>query len=1234
MGTDPAEWQGAGAIREAKAVVRGVEIASEAPGGWSFEGGRLSLPDLRWARGKTRVSFEAEATPLAVPLSFRARATGRIDHEIARSFIEDLGLDFTGTTDFQVSAEKRGAEPLALAGRGVFSEARLVMRDPPVAFTNLSGEVVLDGDRISLARLSADAGGGKVEAEGSLGLEGAALGEIALRARARSIRLDYPEGLRSELSGEVRLRGAGERLRLTGDIDLTRALLSRDISIESELLQSLSRASAASAPGLLASRIDLDLRVRAPQAFRVDNNLARMEASVNLTVSGTLAAPELGGIASARPGGRFRFGGNEYRVETGRILLRGYPSTPPELDIVARTSIGEYDIRLALRGPTDNLATQLSSESHPDLSRGDVASLLLTGRTLSESSDSSRDIVSRRMVSYLGATLADLAVLGIGEALPFEILTAEPALIAGEADPGARFTLGARFENALSLVYSIGLDNAEDQIWVIDYELPRRLRTQVVRDQENEYALGVSQEVRFDVRDRKRPTVSRPVIAEVSVAYEGDEELEELVRRRLAMKPGASFDYWKAWGRAEEVRRELRSRGFLEALVDVIAEPRPEGGIRVEYRARVGPRVRFEFPADEPDGSLEEALLNAWTGEASDLFLTTDLTSLATGTLFEDGYFTATAEIATERSDREVVVKVFLERGSRGGKVAVDFDGNNDVADSYLLDALPKTRSREFHDLLTGKRSQLSQRLSLRYASLGYVRAVIGAPVAAFDEKRGEYRVKIPVTEGRRALVRKVTIEGASPADEPEIQSKLSLRAGEPFAVDRFARDRTTVAAFYRERGFPEVAVEASVEGGNDSPDLDVRFQVRPGAQVVVAGIEVRGNEATRESVIRREIRLEPGTPLSSEALGETERGLYDLGIFQSAEVVVEEPGEPSGGPLETSFRGVQVRVVETQDLELDYGGRGSTDGFFEAVTELRAPNVFGSAQHASFRALVGSERRIFRFSYHSPYLARYRLKSDFFVERGVEHQGEAPFDFTDRTWTFTAQQTRPVAEAIDAQWSYTLKRIVSEFASDFDSVSNNRGIVTGSLIGDHRDNLIHPRRGSLWLLTGQVAPRFLGSDLRYTKFLGQLYLYVPLRSGVVWASGVRFGAANSFGEPLRLEDGFRAGGPNSVRGFPQNSLGPRDPILGTTAGGGLLIVNQEIRFPLWWRLRGAGFYDAGNAFESASDIHIEELRQNVGAGLRLDLPFGVLRLDWAAVLNPRPDEKPWQLLFSLGEAF
>ena len=221
-------------------------------------------------------------------------------------------------------------------------------------------------------------------------------------------------------------------------------------------------------------------------------------------------------------------------------------------------------------------------------------------------------------------------------------------------------------------------------------------------------------------------------------------------------------------------------------------------------------------------------------------------------------------------------------------------------------------------------------------------------------------------------------------------------------------------------------------------------------------------------------------------------------------------------------------------------------------------------------------------------------------------------------------------------QWSYSFNRLVRELPSEILGpfvFAVNRSILTGALVGDYRDNVVSPRRGLFWNTTLQAAPEALGSETPFIKFYGQLFAFVPLGEDTVWASGFRLGAT-AFDQVLIEEDRFKAGGSASVRGFAQETLGPRSPEGIPVGGGGLLVLNQEVRFPIYRWLRGAGFYDAGNVFPTTSDISFADLRHNVGAGLRLEVPFGVFRFDVARVLSPRPDEDPWRFIFTLGNVF
>ena len=183
----------------------------------------------------------------------------------------------------------------------------------------------------------------------------------------------------------------------------------------------------------------------------------------------------------------------------------------------------------------------------------------------------------------------------------------------------------------------------------------------------------------------------------------------------------------------------------------------------------------------------------------------------------------------------------------------------------------------------------------------------------------------------------------------------------------------------------------------------------------------VAGNDTTREKIIRRELTLETGQPLRPADVQETQRRLYELGIFRSADVVVVVgigvgiTSEPNG---DSALRDVVVEVTEVPKATLDYGVRFTTDGFFEVLADVEVPNLFGSAQRAGFRTLLGTERQIFRFTYHTPYFARYKLDTNFFVERALEERFKT-IEITEDSWRFTAQQNRRLRRSLNLQWSY-----------------------------------------------------------------------------------------------------------------------------------------------------------------------------------------------------------------------
>ncbi len=106
------------------------------------------------------------------------------------------------------------------------------------------------------------------------------------------------------------------------------------------------------------------------------------------------------------------------------------------------------------------------------------------------------------------------------------------------------------------------------------------------------------------------------------------------------------------------------------------------------------------------------------------------------------------------------------------------------------------------------------------------------------------------------------------------------------------------------------------------------------------------------------------------------------------------------------------------------------------------------------------------------------------------------------------------------------------------------------------------------------------------------------------------------------------------MRGFEQNALGPQTTAGDSLGGQAVAVFNQELRFPIWKRLKGGVFWDAGNVWATSREFDLLDLRQSVGAGLRFIFPFGPVRVEYAWVLSPRPGESKSRLVFGLGHAF
>jgi outer membrane protein assembly factor BamA len=323
----------------------------------------------------------------------------------------------------------------------------------------------------------------------------------------------------------------------------------------------------------------------------------------------------------------------------------------------------------------------------------------------------------------------------------------------------------------------------------------------------------------------------------------------------------------------------------------------------------------------------------------------------------------------------------------------------------------------------------------------------------------------------------------------------------------------------------------------------------------------------------------------------------------------------------------------ERPDSEVE--GRDLTPG---VSAELTRRTLFGRAIALGATAAYQRREQRGRGFVSAPTLLGLPIESSFVVERSREDFADATL-VTNRS-TISWEQRFRFDRHVRLSYSYRVERNrtfdtqppLDPTVPPFD-VSVQIARLIGSGAYDTRDNPANASRG--WLLSSSIdwAPE-AGSDITFMRYLGQVNYFRPFGRTVL-ASAARVGLAVPLGgQQLIPSERFFAGGARTVRGAAEESLGPRN-FLGDPAGGGSLVVlNQEVRFPIFKWVRGVAFIDAGNVFPSASDIELGTLKSSLGVGLRLATPFALIRVDFGRLMSPGPTDRSGRWTFGIGQAF
>jgi outer membrane protein assembly factor BamA len=1225
--------------------------ALAAPAAWRLDEGKLVQEPLRLAGPLGTLEASAEATILGTPRGTVVLA-GPFDLRLVSPFVPETTLAGPARVDLRARWDEGGGH---LEGRLEVEDGRATLEELAFTASQIRGEVRFLGERAEMDA-TAGTGDGKIVAYGGMSFAPNLLGPAALTIEAERVPIAYPDGFRGRATGGLLVEGDAGRYRVSGLVDLRQAYYTAEFDARGQSIDRLDyQLAALRSQDTIADHLPLAVDVRFADPLRIRNRVARLDVTGTITANGTLAQPVANGQVSLLGGGEITVRRARIRPQDGRVELNGYPGGVPEVEFSGLTQVSGVTMSLRAQGVMDDLQFEVTSPNRPDLTQSDLLSLILTGRTAQAAATEGGAIVAEELAAALGGALQKNA----GETFLVDVSSDESMLL-DEGDPSQRFRIGTRLPGNLAVIYSTRLDGTE-QRWVGQWN-PRggRFTLRFIDDRAEGQAVEVTDRRSFNLfrRPQGEAAPTGPVLQKLeALHFEGRLTLpEEELRKAAKLKVGRRYDALRLAQAADKVRSVLVEAGWRSASVELYETPTAgrQGRVGVVLMVDPGPKVVLAWSGDDPGEKARERALESWPSYASPETAAAAVARAVRVDLQARGFYEAAVEHETRVSPELAEVALRVRQGPMGKGVVVLFDGNEALTREQLLDTLPKPGSREFFEALD-RRDRLLAEARIAYAGAGHLRARLLAPQTRFDEKTGQLEVTIRVREGpasvvgRIALPEEVTAAGAAGPG-------LRLREGGPFDVEAYIADRDAIAAWYRREGWVEARVRGVLEPAGGT--VGIRFAADAGPRPRLGEVRIASEGRTREEMVRRALQVEPGETILPQQLAESRTRLSDLGTFSTIDLrTVPVEGRDD-------VRDLEVRYVERPDVEIEYGlrykvsgtssdaesGSSPSEGRLQAAAAATLANPFGWGWRLTGFTLQTLSRHNYRAGIESSTLLGLRVKTQLLGFDETLDEAAIAASFASKVRGFTLQQSRALLrtsrgqrwhELLRLQWGYTNKDI--QYSEDVGSdvlVGGNRAFLSLAAIGDWRDSLTDPRKGTFWTATVEWSRRYLGSDVDYNRYYAQLFTYLPLPGGLVWAQGYRAGVVPGDDPFFLLENRFQSGGPTTVRGFRQNGLGPQFDEDEGFGGQGVFVFNQEIRFPIWKSVKGGVFWDAGNSWLLASEFSLRDVRHSVGGGLRIMFPFGPIRLEYGFILDRRKNsdgsfvEPRGRFVFGLGHAF
>jgi outer membrane protein insertion porin family len=698
----------------------------------------------------------------------------------------------------------------------------------------------------------------------------------------------------------------------------------------------------------------------------------------------------------------------------------------------------------------------------------------------------------------------------------------------------------------------------------------------------------------------------------------------------------------------EDIKRIWKMGLFadVKVLIDPVA-----GGVRLTFQVQersVVKEIRFFGNKEISDGSLMDKV-TIKEGETLEPGKLAESMKAIQDEYKDKDYYSATVSYEKQPAAEagKIIVNFHINEGIRMKIEKIIITGNKVFSDTKIKDEMKDTEEEGW--LYGGSydpdkvATDLQNVLKL-YVNAGYAKAKLEGytldefgdhskevvrKITEFNDAAKEIVLRFNIEEGQKYKFMGLTLKGMEVISESTLREKIDSLNSDTFSKERFEADMVKLRQLYAQQGYIYAGITPSYIWDDEKGEVRADVDISEGGKAYIEEIKIRGNEVTKDKVIRRMLKIKPGDPFDSDAINRSRMAVYNLGYFENVGVDTQPGSEMD--KLILIFDVSPERKTGTLSVGAGYSSVEGLVGFLQVSQN----NLFGNGQSISAQWDFGNLKDSYSLTFTEPWLMDIPLNMTtelYRIQRAQAYNSQG-FNQDSVGGSYRLGYSLGDYWKVFGTYRYQSDNISDVEANLTDVTAGivNTSSITPSISRDTRDNVFDPTQGTFNTASIILAGGYLGADASFyepvldtrmffqtPEILGQSWMkmfVLSVHGRIGWATPFDPGPAVASETTVPVSERFFVGGTDSVRGYADRDLGAS-----YTGGGNYeMLTNIEYGFKPIPPLKLHVFYDAGNTWTSVAAAGSSPgLFPSVGVGMLFTIPTSViqLRLDWGYGLD------------------